>query len=287
MGVLNQPPGLPLFSDYTRFVRRHRAYIGVLMGVGLLAGYAWSLLLQPTTFSATASVALAPVPVYLTTSTTELVPPEVSIDTDAQLLHSPRVLGAVGDTLGTDEDEASDRLTVTAAPNSRVLHVTVTDASAQLAAEAADAAVAAFVEVRRGALGALRYHQLRQLRLLVSEHEDQLDGEQARRLVIPAYDDLFAEVRELRASVDELQEARREPAQVVHPAERPRDADYANTQVPLTSGAMIGLLGGCLLGAARDRARRHGRRSAGPPTLAHPSGHLPDVANRHEDYHHV
>lgn len=286
MGVLKQPPGLPLFSDYTEFVRRHRAYIGVLMGVGLLAGYAWSLL-QPTTFSATASVALTPVPVYVTAATRELVPPEVSIDTDAQLLRSARVLGAVAEALGTDEDVASDRLSITAAPNSRVLHVTVTDASPQLAAEAADAAVAAFAAVRRDALGALRHDQLRQLRLFVSSQEDELGDEQSRRLVIPAYDDLFAQVLELRASVRELREARREPVQIVRPAVRPDAADYANTQVPLTSGAMLGLLGGCLLGAARDRARLAGRRSAYPPALPNPPGHLPDAANRHEDYHHV
>jgi uncharacterized protein involved in exopolysaccharide biosynthesis len=286
MGILTRSPGLPLWSDYTRFVGRHRATIGALMGLGLLAGLAWSQL-QPPTFSATASVALAPVPVYVIASTTELVPPEVSIDTDAQLLHSPRVLGAVGDALGKDADVASDHLSVTASPNSHVLHVTVTAASEQLAATAADAAVTAFVEVRRHALGALRRNQLRQLRLLVSDREHLLAKEQARRLVIPAYDALFAQILELRASLHELEEARREPAEVVRPAVPPRDADYANTEVPITSGAMVGLLGGCLLGAARDRARLLGHRSASPRIRPHASGHLPDAATRHEDHHHV
>ena len=78
-------PGLPLWSDYTAFARRNARTIGVLMLVGLLAGFAWSLR-QPSTYSATASVALTPVPKYLTPSTTELVAPAVTIDTDAQLL---------------------------------------------------------------------------------------------------------------------------------------------------------------------------------------------------------
>jgi uncharacterized protein involved in exopolysaccharide biosynthesis len=286
MGVMTEPPGLPMWSDYTRFVRRHRASIGALTGLGLLAGLAWSLL-QQATFSATASVALAPVPVYVTASTTELVPPEVSIDTDAQLLQSPRVLGAVMVALGTDADLASDQLSVTASPNSHVLHVTVTAASPDVASKAADAAVAAFVEVRRDALGALRRGQLRQLRLLVSEQEDQLGEEQARRLVIPAYDDLFAQILELRAILHELEEAKREPAEVVRPAVPPVDPDYANTEVPVTSGAMVGLLGGCLLGAGRDRARLLGRQSAVDLVLPHPPGHLPESATRHEDHHHV
>lgn len=286
MGVLTEPPGLPLWSDYPRFVRRHRAVIGVLMGLGLLAGFAWSLQ-QPATFSATASVALAPVPVYVTASTTELVPPEVSIDTDAQLLHSPQVLGAVGDALGRDADVVSEQLSVTASPNSHVLHVTVTAGSAQLAVTAADAAVAAFVKVRRTALGALELDQLRQLRLFVSAQEQLLAQEQARRVVIPADDELFAQILELRTSLDELEEARTQPAEVVRPAVPPGGPDYANTEVPATSGAMVGLLAGSLLGAAGDRARLRRHQPAGPRTIPHPSGDLPDVATRHEDYHHA
>jgi uncharacterized protein involved in exopolysaccharide biosynthesis len=284
MGFLTEPPGLPLWSDYTRFVRRNRASIGALMGLGLLAGFSWSLL-QPATFSATASVALAPVPVYVAGSTTELVPPEVSIDTDAQLLGSPRVLSAVGDALGTDPDVASEHLSVTASPNSHVLHVTVTATSAQLAANAANAAGAAFVDVRRNALGAIGHDQLRQLRLVVSDREDQLVDEQAGEVVIPAYNELFAQLLELRTSLDELEEARRDPAEVVRPAVPPRNADHANTEVPLTSGAMVGLLGGCLLGAGRDRARLRGQRPASPRT-PHPSGHLPDAVHQGE-YHHA
>lgn len=286
MGVLTESSGLPLWSDYTRFVRRHRASIGALMGLGVLAGFVWSLL-QPATFSATASVALVPVPVYVSASTTELVPPEVSIDTDAQLLHSPRVLRAVGDVLGTDADAASEHLSVTASPNSYVLHVTVTAASAQLAAEAADAVGAALVVVRRHALGALRQDQLRQLRLVVGYQEQLLAQQQVRRLVIPAQDELFAQILELRASLDELEEARTQPAEVVRPAVPLAGPDYANTEVPATSGAMVGLLAGCLLGAAGDRARLRRHQPAGPRTIPHPSGDLPDAATRHEDYHHA
>lgn len=286
MGVLTESSGLPLWSDYTRFVRRHRASIGALMGLGVLAGFVWSLL-QPATFSATASVALVPVPVYVSASTTELVPPEVSIDTDAQLLHSPRVLRAVGDVLGTDADAASEHLSVTASPNSYVLHVTVTAASAQLAAEAADAVGAALVDVRRHALGALRQDQLRQLRLVVGYQEQLLAQQQVRRLVIPAQDELFAQILELRTGLEELEEARRKPAEVVRPAVPPRHADYANTEVPVTTGAMLGLLGGCLLGAGRDRSPQRSHWSAHPRVLPYPSGQVPDSATRPEEYDHA
>lgn len=283
MAVLTKPRGLPIWSDYTHFLRRHQTVIGALMGLGLLAGLGVSLV-QPATYSATASVALTQVPVYLSASTTEPVPPEVSIDTDAQLLGSPRVLGAIGDALETGPDLASDHLSVTASPNSHVLHVTLTAASPQRAAEAANAAVSAFMEVRRDALGALEESQMRQLRLLISEQERVLAKEQDKRLVT-SDDEEFAQILDLRARLDELEQARAVPAEVVSPAVAPRGADYANTEVPIASGAMLGLLAGCLLGAARDRAPRLGHRAEDPRTHSDPSGYLSDVANRQEHRH--
>src|SRR5262245_12748871 len=113
MGVLNSAPGLPLWSDYTRFARRHIALIGALMFVGGCLGVAWAMQ-QPRTYSATSSVAMQPVPKYVTPSTTELVAPEVTVDTDAQLLQSPKVLDAMAAALGTTPDEALGRLLVSA-----------------------------------------------------------------------------------------------------------------------------------------------------------------------------
>ncbi len=254
MADLTRSAGLPLLSDYPRFVRRHRAVIGLLTAFGGLLGIVWAIA-QPPSFSATASVVLVPVPVYVTPSTGGLLPPEVSIDTDAQLLRAPRVLGAIGDAVGTDAQAAQDHLTVTAAPNSHVLHVTVSASSAEVAARAADAAVATFVDVRRAALGALASNQLRQLRLFVTDQEDLLAREQGRRLVIAGNDELFAQTLDLRAGLEELEQARREPARVVRPAVPATTADHANAEVPITSGAMLGLLTGLLLGAGRDRAR--------------------------------
>lgn len=288
MGVLTSTSRLPLLANYPAFVRRHGLLIGALMGVGLAAGLAWSVQ-QPREFSATASVALAPVPVYVAPTTTELVPPEVSIDTDAQLLHSPRVLRAIGEALGTDADTAAEHLSVTASPNTHVLHVTVTARTASLAAQGANAAVEVFIDVRRNALGALAEDQLRLLRLLVGDRVEGSDvgdeGDDA--LVIPATDELFDQVLAARASLDELEEARREPAEVVRPAVAPRHADYANTEVPLTSGAMLGLLAACLMAAGRDRFRSPGNSRTAPPAKGHQSSRLPGTTGHHKGYEHA
>lgn len=286
MAVLTSPPGLPLWSDYPRFVRRHFGLIAALMVVGLCAGIAWALQ-QPSTYSATTSVALQTVPKYVTPSTAELVAPEVTVDTDAQLLQSPKVLGAIASALGTSPDVAATRLSVSASPNSHVLHVTVKASSAARAAAAADAAVKALVDVRRETLGALRQDQLRQLQLLVTTQERQLAKEQAAELVVPATDDLFAQTQELRAGLDELEEARREPVRVLVAAEPPRQADYANAEVPVVSGAMLGLLAACLIGAVQDRLRLLQEQSAFARHVPHLSGHLPVSTTLHEDTRHA
>ena len=286
MGVLTSSPGLPLWSDYKRFARRHAVLIAALMAIGIGAGVVWAAQ-QPSTFSATTSIALQPVPKYVTPSTTELVAPEVTIDTDAQLLQSPEVLEAIAATLGTDPDEAVEHLSVSASPNTHVLHVTIKASAPERAAAAANAAVTALVDVRRDTLGALRQDQLRQLQLLVTTQERQLLLTQASELVIPATDDLFAEIQELRAGLDELEEARREPAIVVQPAVPATQADYANSEVPVVSGAMLGLLAGCLLGAGRDRLGLLADRPAVTRNLPQLSGHLPVNTTLHEDTNHA
>jgi uncharacterized protein involved in exopolysaccharide biosynthesis len=214
---------------------------------------------------------LVPVPVYVIPSTVGLLPPEVSIDTDAQILRGPRVLAAVGDSLGIGSGAAEQTLSVTASPNTHVMHVTVTATDPYRAARAADAAVAAFIDARRDALGALRHDQVRQLRLYVTKQEELLAQEQSRRLVVPGQDELFEQVLSLRTGLAELLEARQQPAQVVRPAEVPTSADHANAEVPITSGAMLGLLGGWVVGAVRDRAHQRPH----PPTT-HQDGHHAD-----------
>ncbi|MGI8523665.1 MAG: hypothetical protein ACR2K3_10215 [Nocardioides sp.] len=280
MAVVSQPAGLPLWSDYVAFVRRHRAWIAAFMGAGLIFGYVWSLT-QPTSYSATASVALTPVPMYVTVSTTELMPPPVSIDTDAQLLRSPKVLGAVATVLGKDEAIAGQDLSVSASPSTHVLHVTVRAGSAEKASAGANAAIAAFVQVRREMLGSLRTSQLSQLKLRIDAEEQLLN----RHVVLSSGDDLFTQVFDLETRLQELEDARAEPANVIAPALVPRHADHANSEVPVVSGAMTGLLLAWLLGTALDRSRRP--RPVLTPRVTNPFGDLPDAATLHESYRHA
>jgi uncharacterized protein involved in exopolysaccharide biosynthesis len=282
MADLTESSSLPRLSDYPRFVRRHWILIGVLAFLGLQVGLVWSLG-QPTTYSATASVALTPVPKYLSPLSPEIAPPEVTIDTDAQLLRSPAVRTAVAQALGTDPDTAAGQLSVTATPISNVLHVTVTAGNPRAAAAAANAAVTELIDVRRNALGSLQLAQQRQLRLVVQAQQHLLADEQSREVVIPAVDDLFTELLTLKTSLQEVTDARRSPAGLVEPAVPPVHHDYPNHQVPIVSGAMLGFLCGVALGAARDH-RLRARQRAAEHLPTSPFDARPDAVTPHEDH---
>lgn len=283
MADVTRPSGLPLWSDYVGFVRRHRAWFGAFMGLGLAAGFVWSLT-QPTSFSATASASITPVPMYVTVSTTDPAPPPVSIDTDAQLLQSPTVVTAISRALGIDDSqEAASHLSVQASPNTHVLHVTVSAPTAKQAADGANAAIAAFVEVRRRILGSLRSNQLGQLRLSIDGEEQLLN----RQVILPSDGALFAQVLDLETRLQELEDARAQPADVIAPAFLPRNPDYANTEVPVVSGVMAGLLLAWLLGVALDRSLGRGPTRVSAPLLRNPFGDLPDAATLHESYRHA
>lgn len=273
--------GLPLWSDHLRFLRRHRALVEASVALGLVVGVAVSLA-QPATWSSTASVALSPVPVYVKISSEDLVPPEVSIDTDAQLLGSPQVMGAIARELGIDPEDAGDHLAVSASPQTHVLHLTVSGPSAASAQAATASAVKAFVTLRGEVLGALAEDQVQALRLALGARERELADVRGRRLVLDD-DELMQEVVDLQTALDELEDARTQPADVIDPADLARTVDYPNREVPVVSGAGLGLLAGLLLGAARDRVgtRSPPRRPRGPHRHDHPS------TTSHEDLHHA
>jgi hypothetical protein len=80
---------------------------------------------------------------------------------------------------------------------------------------------------------------------------------------------------------------------VISPAEVPEAPDYANTEVPVVSGAGLGLLLGLLVALVRDRrasGRALQRTRPGPPHHSgtdHPSADPPGRTTRHQDHHHA
>ncbi len=68
---------------------------------------------------------------------------------------------------------------------------------------------------------------------------------------------------------------------MVAPATPPVKPDYANTEVPIVSGMMLGFLAACTVGAVLDRLPpAHRRRGVRPPALPHALP-PPHVAHQH------
>jgi uncharacterized protein involved in exopolysaccharide biosynthesis len=221
------------------------------MVLGLLVGLGWASV-QPKTYTAQASVLLAPVPTYVS-SETGRPPREVTIDTDARLVTGARVAQAVAEATGVTADAVPERLEVTATPLSRVLHIAFTAGSVDAAADGATAAAEAFVGARREALGALSVEQARQISLRIADLQGRLSTQGKRQLASSLDDPLVDDIADLRARAAELETVRAVPAEVSRRALPPVVADTTEPEVPLTSGAMTGLLVGCLLGRSRGR----------------------------------
>ena len=81
-------------------------------------------------------------------------------------------------------------------------------------------------------------------------------------------------------------EARQTPADIVDPAVPPLKHDYANKEVPIVSGGMLGFLAGVLIGIAQDRRRRFRSQITAAPS-ARPFDAQPGAVTRHEDHHYV
>jgi succinoglycan biosynthesis transport protein ExoP len=242
---------LPSWDQYAAFLRRYRRLLAVAMGIGVVLGAGVSFVQQPT-YSATTSIALTPVPSYMSVTTTGGQPGLVSIDTDARLVMDSSAVQAL-ERADPAVREPEEQIVVTATPLSRVMHITYSSGSPETAAAGATAVGDAFIDARRDALGALAEPELERLRLRIAELQERLSLEEARGLVPTTPDALEPDLLELRDRLAALESARDTPAEVLQEALPPSAPDRRNAEVPITSGAMIGLLVGWVAALARNR----------------------------------
>ncbi|WP_458040314.1 MULTISPECIES: hypothetical protein [Bacteria] len=276
IGILarESPRPLPSLQESIRpFIRRSPVLLLCVL-LGGLAGMGYNL--------------VAGVPVVATqrvlVPASELVPvPGVrtsTLDSEAVLAGSSRVVGAVADTLGVPFDEAQRGLRISAEPNTRVLLITyeaTTQAQAQLGAETA---VGVFLDERAALLEdaaadvAERYRSLQ-------EQLDVIYGE-TRPIALEAqrghlWDTLGEitrqrnEIADVLAQLNEAEEARAISGAVIVQAE-------STTTVRVASGMALGLLVGLALIWIYDRKflrigdRPSRRAEIGVPVIAGYSG---------------
>ena len=240
-------------------------------------------------YSATASVVLAPVPVYVTSSTYELVAPEVSIDTDAQMLEQPA--SARRDRRdpprGCRERRRAPRgHRLSEHPRAARHRVGVLPVSRRRSRQRSGR------RARRGPRGQGWGHSV-----VTSDASCGCCSASTRTCWPGSSADDWSCRRSMSCSTrssrsvpasSELRDARQTARRGA--PRRPyllTQSDYSNAEVPVTSGALLGLIAGCLFGAGRDRARQ--LRSTGQhATRLPPSGRRRRASQPvHEEYDHA
>lgn len=138
-------PGDPSVTLLDRYTAALRSGMPVILVMGLLgagAGYWWQTV-WPSPYRATASVLLNEPPRYPSPGYAR-----TNVDTDAQLVASKDVRGAAASASGESPSDIAENLTVTATPNTRVLHLHLTAPTAEAARSGVDAATEAFLDAR-------------------------------------------------------------------------------------------------------------------------------------------
>jgi len=221
------------------------AAVGGLIGAGVAGATA-----EPT-FRARVSILITPSPVYLDTGNVEgqeededeeADPPrEITVDTEAALLESERALGRAATVSGVDAGDLRDSISVTAEPNSQILVLTVDLGEAERADRAASAVADSYLQEREAFLIQRRDRLIEQLR-------DELAS------LDPAVRSLTSDRERVTAQIDYLETSTATIGRVA----RHEDAAPVRrqTEVPIASGAALGLL----LGVAAVRRLSTARR---------------------------
>ena len=147
-------PSYALLDRYTAALRAGLPVLAVTGLIGLSAGWWWHTA-HPTPYQATASVSLTEPPRYPSPGYAR-----ANADTDAQLVAGLAVRSAAAKASGESLAAVSQHLTVTATPNTRVLHLHLVAPTARAARAGVDAATEAFLAVRADRLEGDRTREL-------------------------------------------------------------------------------------------------------------------------------
>jgi uncharacterized protein involved in exopolysaccharide biosynthesis len=259
-------------ENYVGFARRQ----WVLIGDGILAGVlavAIYLLTTPVGYQGDVTVMLNALPGVVGDGSAGSS--EISVDSDAQVAASARVLKAAAARVhfpGGDSALA-DKLHLTARPNSRVLTIAVRANTAAQARDTADAIAAELLRVRGRDFSSRLKNQRTALRRQIQVVTAELAAiapASADQIMPPTAEvkaTLLSKLSVLQLKAAELDGQAADPGLVTAPA-RASPSGRSGLQVKLASGAMIGLLAGLAMAWLRDRGtwgrKRHLR--GGPPT---------------------
>lgn len=241
-------------GDYVQFARRNIVLITIFVLLGL-AGGAYVQLQSHKSFTATASVLLAPVPTYVSLVASGPAPSQITIDTDARLLRYEQTLNRVAAATGEDRATVAKRLNVTAPTSTRVLKVSYTAPDRYAATVGAATAAAALLDTRRELLSSLQSDQIDRLTETIRETQADIDKLSGNVIGAVHRQELLAQIAVLTDRRDSLAAARLKPGEIIAAPSPPPTSDRTYPSLPIGSGAMVGLLIGIALSIVHDGLR--------------------------------
>jgi uncharacterized protein involved in exopolysaccharide biosynthesis len=257
-------------ENYVGFARRQWVLIadGILAGVLAVAIY---LITTPVGYQGDVTVMLNALPGVVGDGSAGSS--EISVDSDAQVAASARVLKAAAARVhfpGGDSALA-DKLHLTARPNSRVLTIAVRADTAALARDTADAIAAELLRVRGRDFSSRLKNQrtalTRQIQVVTTELAATAPASADEIMPpTPEVKALLSKLSVLQLKAAELDGQAADPGLVTAPA-RAGPSGRPGLQAKLASGAMIGLLAGLAMAWLRDRGtwRRQKHLEDGSP----------------------
>ena len=256
--------------SYGRFLRRHRRTLIIALGLGLLVGGVL-FVRQPTISTAVARIAVTPQEVSPGVDLER--PTLISLDSDAQVLTSVRVLSRAAESTeypggfeGLEQDTA-----VSAIADSRVLVLRVSNVQPELAISAATAIADEFLRVRADAANVRGEAARARLAEQVGRVSDRLvvlrgTAEASGGILLTGQQieeqELTASLSALQAELARTVTSAADPGRVVLPATVLRPAGRPMGLATLASGALLGAAAGLGLSGIADQLRAL-RRSRG------------------------
>jgi uncharacterized protein involved in exopolysaccharide biosynthesis len=242
-------------GDYLRFTRRNLPLIVTCILLGLGIGIAYNVLTPPE-YTSVSSIALAPLPTHIDADPESTGTDYVTIDTDGQLVLSRRVVHAVAESTSQEPSVVRSELAVTASPLSSVLHISVTTHDPRTAQIAAQTAARALLQTRKDLIVESERPQAARLELALADLERQLQGTFHGTIDTIQGQILNEQILTLRQRLNEARAGQRSVGEIIAAAELPLRPNNTNSTIPITSGALLGLLAGVALATFAEGLRR-------------------------------
>ncbi|GAB6985662.1 Wzz/FepE/Etk N-terminal domain-containing protein [Nocardioides pyridinolyticus] len=260
-------PETPVAHDHVsmaRAVRHHPAPVIVCVLLGAVLGwlYAGS---APATYTSLARVLVNPAVgnPYAPVPSSVRQDEATSLETEAQVVRSVEVLGAVARSDPTLTTEALERgVQVVVPPNTQLLEISYSAGDPEVARAATDAVATAYLQNRRQ-----RFEQVNQARIerVAARTDDVIRELRAataaaesttrsdRSFQIELAGALRSELVSLRAQRTVLENTETPPGEIIRPATEPASAGGLTARVLPVAGALLGLALGCLIALVRER----------------------------------